>query len=113
MPRSRTSAPTSRRGGGLLHGAVFVKGDVAQTLRVAKSLPERISVLRLDTDWYESTRLELEVLYPRLQPGGVLIVDDYGYWGGARKAIEEYFSTHPKPFFQYVDHSARMGIKMS
>jgi hypothetical protein len=41
----------------------------------------------------------------------VLIVDDYGYWGGARKAIDEYFCAHPKPFFQYVDHTARMGIK--
>jgi len=96
---------------GLMAGAVFVKGDVAQTLLDAPSLPERISVLRLDTDWYESTKLELEVLYPKLRPGGVLIVDDYGYWGGARKAIDEYFSAHPKPFFQYVDHTARMGIK--
>jgi O-methyltransferase len=96
---------------GLLPGAVFIKGDVAQTLRDAQALPERISVLRLDTDWYESTRLELEILYPRLQPGGVLIADDYGYWGGARKAIDEYFAAHPKPFFQYVDHTARMGIK--
>lgn len=91
--------------------AVFVKGDVMQTLREAHSVPARISVLRLDTDWYESTRLELELLYPRLQPGGVLIVDDYGYWGGARKAVDEYFAARPRPFFHYVDHTARAAIK--
>lgn len=98
-----------RRG---LDGAVFVKGDVAQTLRAPQSVPARISVLRLDTDWYESTKLELEILYPRLQPGGILIVDDYGYWGGSRKAVDEYFSSvAARPFFHYVDHTARVGIK--
>lgn len=95
----------------LLPQAVFVQGDVAQTLRDAQRLPARISVLRLDTDWYESTRLELELLYPLLQPGGVLTVDDYGYWGGARKAVDEYFAARARPFFHYVDHTARTAIK--
>ncbi len=96
---------------GLLDGRVkVVKGDVGETLRGAQ-LPERISVLRLDTDWYESTRAELEVLYPRLSPGGVLILDDYGHWGGARKAVDEYFASKPAPFLQYIDQSARIGVK--
>ena len=95
----------------LLAQAQFVKGDVAQTLRDAARLPARISVLRLDTDWYESTRLELEVLYPLLRAGGVLMVDDYGYWGGARQAVDEYFASRPRPFFHYVDHTARTAIK--
>jgi O-methyltransferase len=97
---------------GLLSDSVrFIKGDVARTLADLSSLPEKISVLRLDTDWYESTRAELEVLYPRLSRGGVLIIDDYGHWGGARKAVDEYFATHSRPFFQYIDHTGRLAVK--
>jgi O-methyltransferase len=71
----------------------FVKGRVEETVPVRA--PERISLLRLDTDWYESTRHELEHLYPRLSPGGILILDDYGCWQGAREATDEYFMAHP------------------
>src|SRR5207302_894 len=67
----------------------FVKGDVLSTLSIADNLPQKIAVLRLDTDWYESTRAELETLYPRLTLGGVIMIDDYGYWTGARKATDE------------------------
>ena len=70
----------------------FVKGDVALTLADSGNLPAAIAVLRLDTDWYESTKAELEVLYPRLAAGGILIIDDYGHWGGARKAVDEYLA---------------------
>lgn len=69
----------------------FIKGNVEDTLQ-ANTLPDRIAILRLDTDWYESTKSELEVLYPLLQSGGVLILDDYSYWRGCRKAVDEYFS---------------------
>jgi O-methyltransferase len=91
----------------------FIKGDVAQTLSGAGELPETIAVLRLDTDWYESTKMELEALYPRLTPGGVLILDDYGHWGGARKAVDEYFAARERPFLQYIDETARIGVKRS
>jgi len=67
----------------------FVEGPVELTLE--SEVPERLAVLRLDTDWYESTMKELEVLYPRLSPGGILIIDDYGHFTGARKAVDEYF----------------------
>lgn len=91
---------------------VFVRGDVLETLRDPSNLPESISILRLDTDWYESTKAELEVLYPRLTRGGVLIVDDYGYWTGAKKATDEYFSeSATRPFLQYVDFTGRMAVK--
>lgn len=97
---------------GLLGAQVrFIKGDVAQTLSGAGDLPETIAVLRLDTDWYESTKMELAKLYPRLAPGGVLIIDDYGHWGGARKAVDEYFVGTERPFLQYIDQTARIGIK--
>jgi hypothetical protein len=89
----------------------FVEGDVVQSLKIESNLPESISVLRLDTDWYESTRAELEVLYPRLSPGGVLIIDDYGHWGGAKKAVDEYLRGRPKPLLQYTDYTGRMGVK--
>lgn len=69
----------------------FRKGDVTVTLK--NEAPQTIALLRLDTDWYESTRIELEVLYPNLIKGGVLILDDYGYWKGARKAVDDYFSS--------------------
>ncbi|MBI2593918.1 class I SAM-dependent methyltransferase [Candidatus Daviesbacteria bacterium] len=80
----------------------YRKGDVAVTLK--EKVPEKISLLRLDTDWYESTKIELEVLYPRLVKGGVLILDDYGYWKGARKAADDYFaSIGIKPVFEPIE----------
>jgi O-methyltransferase len=96
-----------------MDGVRFVKGDVGKTLLDKKNLPEKIAVLRIDTDWYESTKLELETLYPRLSGGGVLIIDDYGHWDGARKAVDEYFreSGFPRPLLQYTDYTGRMGIK--
>ncbi len=88
----------------------FVEGDVAQTLR--GTFPDRISLLRLDTDWYESTRMELEVLYPRLSVGGVCIFDDYGHWQGARKAVDEYFEKlGHRPYMHPIDYSGRVLIK--
>jgi O-methyltransferase len=79
-------------------------------LNIESNLPQRISVLRLDTDWYESTKKELEVLWPRLSPGGVLMVDDYGHWAGAKKAVDEYFDGR-RPFFHYIDHTGRLAVK--
>lgn len=83
----------------------FVVGPVERTLFDPKNLPERIAVLRLDTDWHASTKVELEVLYPRLAPGGVLIVDDYGHWQGARKAVDDYFDSRG-PVMERIDYTA-------
>ena len=88
----------------------FVRGDVAATIPAAA--PEELALLRLDTDWYESTRHELVHLYPRLREGGVLIVDDYGHWEGCRRAVDEYFSTEAEPvLLSRVDYTARMAVK--
>ncbi len=73
--------------------------------------PERIALLRLDTDWYESTKHELEHLYPRLVDHGVLIVDDYGHWDGARRASDEYAATQPALLLHRTDYTGRMAIK--
>lgn len=70
---------------------IFVKGDVRNTLK-QESTPTDILVLRLDTDFYDSTLVELQVLWPKLKSGGILILDDYGHWDGARRAVDEYFA---------------------
>lgn len=89
----------------------YVKGDVGTTIPVV--VPERIALLRLDTDWYESTRHELEHLWPRLQAGGVLIVDDYGEWAGARQAVDEYFSSRDDaPLLWRIDSTGRAAVKL-
>ena len=89
----------------------FVQGDVIETLKRIK--PETISVLRLDTDWYESTASEFQHLYPRLSTGGVLIVDDYDYWAGSRKATDDYFREVPGPMLIRINNDGvRFGIKI-
>ena len=88
----------------------LVAGPVEETL--PEHAPDRISVLRLDTDWYTSTRHELEHLYPRVSSQGVLIVDDYGHWDGCRKAVDEYFAaTSHRPLLVRVDYTGRVAIK--
>lgn len=88
----------------------FVEGPVEET--VPEQAPETIALLRLDTDWYESTSHELHHLYPRLCSGGVLIIDDYGHWDGARKAVDEYFGTDSQPILlSRLDYAGRIGVK--
>jgi O-methyltransferase len=86
----------------------FVKGPVEQT--IPGTLPHRVALLRLDTDWYESTRHELTHLYPLLARQGVMIIDDYGHWQGARRAVDEYFAAAPV-FLHRVDYTARLMVK--
>ena len=79
---------------------------------IPKNLPEKIALLRLDTDWYESTKHELIHLFPRLVPGGVLIIDDYGFWKGARQAVDEYFAENGiRILLTRMDDTGRMAIK--
>lgn len=88
----------------------FIQGDVQVSLQT--ELPAQIALLRLDTDFYQSTLAALEQLYPRLAPSGVLIIDDFGHWLGARKAVEEYFAAHSvSMLLQRLDYSARIGVK--
>lgn len=90
----------------LLH---FVQGDVLET--IPKHLPQTIALLRLDTDWYASTWHEMCHLYPRLQKGGIVMIDDYGTWRGARQAVDRYFTNQPRPLLWKVGRGARIGIK--
>lgn len=89
----------------------FVKGLVENTLPA--SAPASISLLRLDTDWYASTKHELTHLYPLLTRGGVLIIDDYGHFKGAKIAVDEYFHASGNSILlNRIDYSGRLGIKI-
>ena len=93
------------------HQFRLVRGRVEET--VPKIIPRRIAVLRLDTDWYESTLHELIYLFPLLEKKGGIIIDDYGHWEGARKAVDEYFSGDgPRILLNRIDYTGRMGVKI-
>lgn len=86
----------------------FLKGKVENTL--PQQTPEQIALLRLDTDWYESTKCELEHLFPKMVNGSILIIDDYGHWEGCRRAVDEYFSQHGISIFLHrIDYTGRMA----
>ncbi|MCD4802975.1 MAG: TylF/MycF family methyltransferase [Anaerolineales bacterium] len=88
----------------------FIIGKVEDT--IPEILPDKIALLRLDTDWYESTKHELEHLYPLLVKHGVLIIDDYGHYEGAKLAVEEYImENNLRAFLHRVDYSCRLVIK--
>lgn len=88
----------------------LIPGRVEET--ILKYRPEKLALLRLDTDWYESTKIELEYLYPLLAVGGILIIDDYGHWQGAKRAVDEYFDKHGiKAFLHRIDYTARLVVK--
>lgn len=98
----RTGYPSDR-----LH---LVPGRVEET--IPDAAPDEIALLRLDTDWYESTRHELEQLYPRLASGGILIIDDYGHWHGSQQATDEYLARLDRPLFlARVDYTVRIAVK--
>jgi O-methyltransferase len=89
----------------------FVEGKVEET--IPQNAPETIALLRLDTDWFESTYHELVHLYPRLSVGGVLIIDDYGHWQGAREATDRYIAEHRlKLLLSRIDYTGRICVKV-
>jgi hypothetical protein len=89
---------------------IFVQGKVEDT--IPAHIPEKIALLRLDTDWYESTRHELEHLFPLLVKGGVLLIDDYGSWEGSRRAVDEYLQKHNVKILLSRVGESRLGVKV-
>lgn len=87
----------------------YCAGRVEDT--IPAQAPETIALLRLDTDWYESTRHELVHLYDRVSPGGVLIFDDYSTWQGARKAVDEFIATTGEPLLLVPIAAGRIAVK--
>ena len=98
----------------LVTSAEFIKGDVINTLNDDSWQPQNYSIVRLDTDFYDSTFEELMILYPRLTKSGVLLIDDYGHYEGAQKAVDEYFENHSvrKPLKLITDYTGRAIIKI-
>ena len=90
----------------------YIKGKVEDT--IPENIPSQIAILRLDTDWYESTKHELIHLFPLLSVNGVLILDDYGHWAGAKKAVDEYLAeNHIKILLNRIDATGRIAIKQA
>ncbi len=90
---------------------VFIEGKVEDT--IPHTTPEQISILRLDTDWYESTKHELQYLFPLLSDKGIIIIDDYGHWQGAKLAVDEYFIQNDiNILLNKIDYSGRIGLKI-
>jgi O-methyltransferase len=89
----------------------LIKGDVLKTLNDPKNIPDKISILRLDTDLYLTTKIQLETLYPKLVSGGILHIDDYGICPGVRSAVDEYFIDQ-KIWLHRIDLTCRLMIKV-
>ncbi len=88
----------------------FIEGDVLKT--IPATIPNQIALLRLDTDWYESTKHEMEHLFPKLIAKGVIIIDDYGFWKGSRKAVDEYLSNNNISLLLHrMDETGRSAVK--
>lgn len=88
----------------------YIKGPVEET--IPKEAPAQISLLRLDTDWYQSTYHEMVHLYPRLSSGGILIIDDYGFWEGARRAVDQYLQENNLHLYLHrIDDTGRLIVK--
>ena len=90
------------------------RGDVQDTMLIPDKLLQKILILRLDTDFYASTKIELEKLFPSVSKRGIAVLDDYGYWQGQRKACDEYFAKfNLRLFFTYSDNGTRKIVKGS
>lgn len=91
---------------------IFIKGKVEETL--LQIIPDKISILRLDTDWYESTYHELNYLFPKLSKNGIVIIDDYGHWKGAKRATDQYFKENNiKILLNRIDKTGRIAVKIN
>lgn len=83
---------------------VFHGGWFQDTIPNAAKTIKDIGLLRLDGDWYESTKVCLEGLYHKVVKGGYIIIDDYGTFSGCRKAVDEFLETnHIKPILAQSD----------
>lgn len=85
----------------------YIVGDITKT----QTFPDKIAILRLDTDFYESTSFELAHFYEKVSSGGYIIIDDYGHWKGCRKAVDEFLIKHPEIKLHIIDYTGVYFIK--
>ena len=78
----------------------IIKGWFDSTLPNTK-IAEPIAILRLDGDWYDSTMICLENLYPLVAENGIIIIDDYYAWDGCSRAVHDYLSKNNLPLRIY------------
>ena len=96
----------------LLSNAIkFVEGNVEDTLK-SKATPDKVSLVRIDTDFYASTKVALEIFWPKLSKKGILILDDYGHWDGARRATDEYFQDNQQLMIPISGGGGRIIVKI-
>jgi SAM-dependent methyltransferase len=95
---------------GDIDNLLLFKGRTNDTLQKNNKVPDKIAILKLGTCFYESPKFELEIMYEKLQKGGYLIVDDYGWWKGAKLAFDDFFKNN-KHNLHFVDHTSRFFIK--
>jgi len=94
----------------LSEGIVFIEGKVEETIP-KMMLPKSFALIRIDTDFYSSTKIALETFWPRLRLGGFLILDDYAHWDGARRATDEYFKNEMPLMIPLSGGGGRLIIK--
>ena len=88
----------------------FIKGKIEDT--VPNTMPDRISLLRVDMDWHDPTLHSLTYLYPKVEPGGVIILDDYGHWEGCKLAVDCFLEENNiNILLNRIDYTGRIGIK--
>ena len=75
----------------------IIKGWFNHTIP-SYNFEEQIAILRLDGDWYDSTLICLENLFPKVAQGGIIIIDDYYVWDGCSKAVHDYLSKNQLAF---------------
>lgn len=90
-----------------IHQITYHIGDILKN----KIYPDKIAILRLDTDWYESTAFELATFYDKVVPGGVTIIDDYGHWMGCKRAVDEFLLNHPEIHLTPIDYTGVYWLK--
>ena len=86
---------------------IYHKGDILKNTFI----PDKIAILRLDTDWYESTKYELDTFYNNVVTGGIVIIDDYGHWKGSKKAVDEFIFKNPSIKLNKIDYTGVFFFK--
>ena len=89
---------------------VIMEGLYEDTFK--KKLPEQVALLHCDADWYDSVSIVLETFYSLIPVGGCVILDDFGFWEGCRRAFYDFCQKHgEKPLLERVGSTQAFWIK--